>query len=54
MDLKEREYECVGCNNMAQDRNHWQDVVNMIMNLQVQLTARNHVNDYLPFMDSMP
>jgi hypothetical protein len=35
MDLKEIEYKAVGVTHMAQDKDQWQALVNMLMNLQV-------------------
>jgi hypothetical protein len=35
MDLKEIGWECVDWMHLAQERDQWQDVLNMVMNFQV-------------------
>jgi hypothetical protein len=41
MILKETGWKIVGCIHLAQDRDQWQVLVNMVMNLQVPYKAGN-------------
>jgi len=41
MDPRERGWQVVNCNHMAQDRDQWEALVNMVMNLQVLQKVKN-------------